>query len=359
MVIGAYDAEYPRVRHLIKGLHEIEYQIWQWNIRCQLALQILRFIHRLPRIIGDAIKSDFILVPYPGWRMVFFAKIVSILSGKPLVFDAHISNYNTRVEDRKTVAPSSYRAIYEWLLDKVTCTLSDIVLIDTYAHGSYFNRRFNLSSNKIVRVFVGVDPRIHRKIDESDIQFERPLIYFYGTFIPLQGVLYILDALAIVKERGYRFNFILIGSGQEETVCEKRIESHNLRKYITRFPYIPYSELLSLMKKSDICLGIFGESMKAQIVIPNKVYDYAAMNKVFITGDSRAMRELFEEGKDYVGCKFADAEDIAEKLMSIIDNLAEYQSSMNPIERVQKYATPEKIAAQLIKDLRMKHKLQT
>lgn len=352
--IGGYYPDYPRTKNLLEGLQENGYRVYEWNIKCQLALLIIRFILWFNKIYREAIRSDFILVPYPGWRMVFFAKVVSFFTQKSLVFDAHISNYNTRVEDRKLIASSSIGAIHEWLLDTITCSLSDIVLIDTNIHGEYFENRFGLKKDKIVRVFVGANISEHENAIESNIEFNGLLLYFYGTYIPLQGVFYIIDALDILKKEGYHFKFILIGAGQEERKCRERIEEYGLEDSIIYYPYIPRSELLSLMKPSDICLGIFGESIKARNVIPNKVYDYAAMNKVFITGKSLAMDELFVEGVDYIGCKFADAEDLANNIKYTIENLSELKTRLNPREKIEKYATPRKIARQLIRDLRTK-----
>ncbi|MBN2230613.1 MAG: glycosyltransferase [Candidatus Thorarchaeota archaeon] len=290
--------------------------------------------------------------------MTFFAKIVSVVSRRPLVFDAHISNYNTRVEDRKNIPELSIRAIHEWLLDKITCAISDVVMIDTNIHGEYFIHRFGLKSEKIIRVFVGVDLEAQESIIENPLEFDGVVIYFYGTYIPLQGIPYIIEALDILRENKYSFKFILIGSGQEEKKCKEMIETYDLGESIILYPYSPYNELVSLMKRADICLGIFGESIKARNVIPNKVYDYAGMNKIFISGKSIAMDELFEEGMDYIGCKFADSKDLAEKIMYTIENLADLKRCLNPIEKVRKFAIPNVIAAQLIKDLKDMNNLQ-
>jgi glycosyltransferase involved in cell wall biosynthesis len=40
-------------------------------------------------------------------------------------------------------------------------------------------------------------------------------------------------------------------------------------------------------------LGIFGDSLKADLVIPNKIFHYAACRKPIITKDSVGIREIF------------------------------------------------------------------
>jgi glycosyltransferase involved in cell wall biosynthesis len=69
------------------------------------------------------------------------------------------------------------------------------------------------------------------------------------------------------------------------------------------------------MNESDLCLGIFGNNSKANIVIPNKAYEALAVRKPLITRDSKAIKELFVDGVHCVFCKPNDPEDLASKIM--------------------------------------------
>ena len=57
---------------------------------------------------------------------------------------------------------------------------------------------------------------------------------------------------------------------------------------------MPYEDLNVAINDFDICLGIFGDSYKTDVVIPNKIYHYAAAKKSIITKDTIAINELFE-----------------------------------------------------------------
>ncbi len=56
--------------------------------------------------------------------------------------------------------------------------------------------------------------------------------------------------------------------------------------------WVPYEELPDYVSKADVCLGIFGDTEKAQRVIPTKAIDALALQKPLVTGDSQAAREL-------------------------------------------------------------------
>ena len=104
VVIGAYHEWYSRSRILFKSLRCHGFKVKEWNVQAPLWLQYARFIKYSPRIVRDALQSRFIIVPYPGWKSIVFAKFISLLTRRKLVFDTFISSYNTFIEDRKYIS---------------------------------------------------------------------------------------------------------------------------------------------------------------------------------------------------------------------------------------------------------------
>jgi glycosyltransferase involved in cell wall biosynthesis len=358
LLLGAYSGEHARIVNISKALQSQGFTITKWNIRANLWVQYFRFIKSAPKIVRDSMKSRFIIVPWPGWRSLFFAKLVSILTRRKLILDAFISNYNTYVEDRRYVHPKSLRALSLLMQDRISCRLADIVLLDTNEHIEYFAKLLSIPKDKFLRVFVGVDID-EQMVGESNQTPQQMLtLFFAGTFIPLHGLKYIIEALDLLRKKGKRFRFILVGRGQEDKMIDAMIRNLKLSDSIERHSFLPYNRLLNLMKDADICLGIFGDTKKAKMVIPTKVFDYAAMNKIFITGDSKAMRELFTEESDFVGCSFADGKMLFDKLMQTISQLPDLRIIMKPRKTILMHANPEKIGLQLIRDLMNKEVLQ-
>ncbi len=75
----------------------------------------------------------------------------------------------------------------------------------------------------------------------------------------------------------------------------------NLRRYIA---------------KSDLCLGIFGNTEKTTRVIPNKVFPLA-MKKPIITGDTPAIREVFRDHDHLLLCPVANATALANTILRV------------------------------------------
>ena len=96
---------------------------------------------------------------------------------------------------------------------------------------------------------------------------------------------------------GTPIRWTIIGTGQVAEQIDARIAGLKLT-CVRRIPWVRYEELVREVHGTDIALGIFGTSQKAQSVIPNKVFQILAANTPLISGDTPAMRELLARYPD-------------------------------------------------------------
>ncbi len=308
---GTYDTGKPRNRILIKGLKqsgadviECHRDVWGGvEDKSQVSGWLARFkkacfwLISYPGLIIEYLRlpaHDVVIVAYMGQLDVLvlwpFAKYRSV----PIVWDAFLSLYDTVVCDRKIIGskhPASY--ILFWL-EYFACRVASTIVLDTSTHGQYFADTFKISPDKIEKVFVGAEEEIFAACGhKANYHTRRALspftILFYGQFIPLHGVDVVVKAAKLTMSKDFRW--VLIGKGQEsgkiDALCGE-IKPTNL----VRIDWVQYEELLMLINKVDLGLGIFGNTEKAKRVIPNKVFQLLMAGCPIITGDTPAVREL-------------------------------------------------------------------
>ena len=310
LYFGIYNPNYSRNRVLIRGLRENGVEVLECNVPYRSWVSYLKL---LVKYFSIKKRFDAMVVGFPGQEAML---LVRLLTKKPIIFDTFTSHYGGYVLDRGKYSKKSLRAKwYKWL-DRKSVKLSDVALLDTDAHIEFFVKEFGLPKEKFKRILVGTDSSVfyQREVKKKTDKF---LVHFHGHFIPLQGTRYIVEAAKILENEGVAFN--IIGRGQdyrESRELAGRLELKN----VNFIDNVPYDKLPEYISDADICLGIFGNTTKADIVIPNKIYEAIACAKPVITADTPAVRELFKDGDNILMCKKADPEDLASKIFLFKNN---------------------------------------
>jgi len=237
--------------------------------------------------------------------------MIKLLSGKPVLFDPLISRYLSKVFDYKQVAKFSPRALKNYLKDWISMRMADLVICDTSGHRDYYHTTFHIPLRKLQVVPVGVNTDEFPPAPSLGVR-DTFVVGFYGGFIPLQGTRMIVETARVLKEHA-DIHFRLIGNGFEYKVIHQLVEDYQLSN-ISLPGWVAYDQLTAEMNNFDLCLGIFGETLKADLVIPNKIFHYAALRKAIITKDSGTIREIFEDGRDILLSENTAAA-IAEKIL--------------------------------------------
>jgi glycosyltransferase involved in cell wall biosynthesis len=236
------------------------------------------------------IKKDvFILLPFSKNQF-----IKNFLKRERIINDFFISNYDTYVYDRKKIGKLNPRAWWKYFQDWINFKFSKYLLSDTKEHFLYWQELFGKFNGKHFILPVLADKSIYFPPHEAKNN-DKIRILFYGSFIPLHGIDVILDAFKIMENQNIEYEANIIGNGQKYKEMKKKYDELKLKNVKMDGLFIPESDLSNEIRKSDIILGIFGESKKAQSVVPNKVYQSLASKKVTITMKSKAIEEFFDE----------------------------------------------------------------
>ena len=241
--------------------------------------------------------ADAIYLPSFTHADVRFTK--RCLPGRRIVFDPLISRHLTKVHDYRQVHRWSPRAWKNRWKDQRALGAADLVLTDTEAHATYFQEAYQLPAAKFRTLYIGAETDLFTPPPPRTTT--GPLrVGFYGAFAPLQGVPLIVHAAQLLRHRT-DIEWEIIGSGFDYARCRQLANELNVTNIHWR-DWLPFEALPAAIQSFDICLGIFGASLKTDLVIPNKLYHYAACGRAILTADTPAVRELFSPGINVALC---------------------------------------------------------
>lgn len=331
---GIFNNQYNRNAVLIKGLRRHGVDV----VECSSSEKgIKKYIDLIKKHKKIKERYDILFVAFPGQSVMLLARL---LTRKKIVFDAFTSVYDSAVNDRKVVGKYSFKAAYYWLQDFLACFLANKIITDSIENKKYLAKNFHVNEKKISVVYVGCDEEIMRPLSKE--RNEKFLVHFHGSYIPLQGVKFIISAAELLTQ--YPIHFNIVGTKIKKEFAAKK----NLPN-ISFYDNVDYNELSNMINQSDLCLGIFGETEKADRVIPNKVFEAMACGKAIITAETKGIKEVFTDKINILFCQRANAQDLADKIRLVFEDRGLMCKISNNAYRLfnQKYR-PQEISKLLI-----------
>lgn len=266
-------------------------------------------------------RIDALYVIFMGYYLMPLAWYLARRQGIPVILDTLVSQYDTEVNDRKRLSRFSPRAWFLWAVDWFSCVTADAIVVDTQAHKEFFVEKFFVDARKVIVVPIGCRSDIFKPLPGEENPGNEFIVEFHGSFIPLQGVEYILEAAEILQDTRERIRFELIGEGQTFAAMKHRAQELSLAN-VAFLGKRPQGEIVHSIAGAHVCLGIFGTTEKALRVIPHKVYECLSCGKAVITERSPASLEALHDREDICLVEPGNGADLAEKILELKENTA-------------------------------------
>jgi glycosyltransferase involved in cell wall biosynthesis len=359
---GTYDTGKPRVRILLEGLRasgnsvsEIHAEPWHkvadksqigsaWNLLFLLLRILISYPYLLARHALSR-RNDVVICAYPGNLDILVLWPLAKLRRERLVLDAFLPLYDTVVGDRKLLSRHGLPARLLHWFERLSCQAADFLIADTKAHGDYFAAEFTLPRHRVLRAFVGCEPRMFHRSEPERQTGASPVVLFYGQFIPLHGMLTVFEAARLSAETRLRWK--VIGTGQDAKLFAQKLRESPIPN-LEWVRWVEYDRLNREIQQADVCLGIFGTSAKAGRVIPNKVFQIIASGKRLITRDSPAIRELLETpGPAFKLVPAGDPIALLDAILQSVEELGEIHYEADVLQRI----SPRDIGRTLVEQL--------
>jgi glycosyltransferase involved in cell wall biosynthesis len=226
-----------------------------------------------------------------------------------LVFAPLVTLAETLVDDRAVVAAGGPAARALRTLDRATLGAADLVLVDTAAHAGHFR---TLGARRVGVWHLGAEPEFLAA--GAGVPVPRRVL-FTGRFLPLHGIDTIVEA---ARRLGTRADVTLLGTGPERPRIAARVAASGAP--IAFRDDVPLAALPGELQQAAVVLGVFGTSEKAATVVPNKVYQAAAVGRPLVTRDGPALREVLQPGEDCIAIPPGDPAALADAILRLLDD---------------------------------------
>jgi len=267
---GRCDPEYSRNRILRRLFADLGWEVRFFHPLASQTGGIEAFFHGLQR-------PDLVWVPCFRQRDIHSGAAWAGKWQVPLVVDPLISAYEKEVFERKKWPPDSRPAEKRRLYESALFSAADVVVADTPAHAEFFKQRLHVRPDRLCVLYVGAEADLFSPLPPETLKppFE---ILFFGSFLQLQGADVIVRAAQMTLDLAARW--VLLGDGELKAQIEKQARGVN---NIAFEPWVRYDELPGRVARAHILLGIFGTTVKADLVIPNKMFQAMAAGRPVIT----------------------------------------------------------------------------
>lgn len=263
-------------------------------------------------ISGLGRKPDLVLVGFYGQPLM---PVMHVLTRQTTVLDAFVSTYDTLCFDRQRFRPNSVPGRLAFQLDLWSCRWADLVLVDSEANRAYFHETFGLAKERTAVVYTGCDESefTPRAAPPSAGRFR---VFTHSSFLPLHGIEYVLHAAKRLKGES-SIAFTIAGAGPRLATMQRLVRKLDLGN--VRLPgWLPHTQLPDHIARADLCLGgHFSDVPKAGRHIATKTFQFLAMGKPTIVGDSAANREVMHHRENAYLCPVADPQALADAILEL------------------------------------------
>lgn len=246
----------------------------------------LRYIQTIAKLVylRTFKHPDVYILGFRGIEIFWIVRLITL--GKPLVYDEFINPYLWFVEEHKKFPPKSIRAKLLRLYTKGVLDHSDFILSDTDRHLNYTSQEFNIKKEKMDTIYVGTNEQLFKPLNDKTDKSKDFIVFFYGNFLQLHGLDYILGAAELLKTKT-DIKFVIVGGANRKKQLEdflKKLKKMRLNN-VQHISWINFEEIPKYVGRANLCLGgPFGNSPQAKNVITGKTYQFLAMAAPTVVG---------------------------------------------------------------------------
>lgn len=208
--------------------------------------------------------------------------------------------------------------------------------------------RAGISEAKIFVVKNAVAKNLYSRALSSDTcakaSEQTPALLFIARFIETKGLLDVIRACAMVRDRGFAFELRCLGDGPVRAAAEAEVEQLNLQSEVRFFGYVPEAETAEFYQTSRmLVLPTFHPEG-----FPMTIFNAVAAGTPVITTRIRAAADYLHEPENCLWTEAKNPSMLAEKIIKLLEHpeLCEMMSRNN--RKLAEQFRAEKVAEEYV-----------
>ncbi|WP_373778092.1 glycosyltransferase family 4 protein [Glaesserella sp.] len=173
-----------------------------------------------------------------GTQATTVARQAAIFAEVTYTFTAHAKDIYYQYKESTELGLKMHDAV-------ATVTVSDYNL-------SYLREQYGSDADKAVRIYNGMDLR---KFPYHSMESRERHILAVGRLVPKKGFCVLLDALAILKQRGVNMYCTLVGDGGLRESLQEQIDTLNIGDIVKMVGPMPQPEIINLVTKASMMVA--------------------------------------------------------------------------------------------------------
>lgn len=213
------------------------------------------------------------------------------------------------------------------LVEMTVCRASQALVCVTEGLRDIFQTRYHLSPKKLKVIPNGTNPDLFHPLDRDacrkrlGIDPKIKVVGFIGTFVPHQGLSYLIKSSSIILKESPDVVFLLIGDGPMRKDIMEMIQAMDLMDRFLLPGGVPQEEVVFFINAMDVCVAPFTRSRNERIGLsPLKIYDYMACGKPVVASDIKGVGDLLQENEVGIAVTPEDPASLAKGVLLALED---------------------------------------
>jgi len=153
---------------------------------------------------------------------------------------------------------------------------------------------------------------------ELGILADETVLGYISSFTGYEGIVHLIDAAALLYERGHPVRVLLVGDGEERARLQARARERGIADRVIFTGRVPHGDVLEYYSLIDVFVVPRTADRVSQLVTPLKPYEAMATERAVVVSGVAALREMIVEGVTGLSFEPESAEDLARVVEPLI-----------------------------------------